>query len=154
MRPDRPPDESYDLGNITAFWIPVLRLVLWSARVYARRFGLGVLKWRVIAPLATLGTTSQIADMTMLDKGNVSREVHGLVERGLIERSAQDRRKRILFLTRRGKKLHDMIAIRSQSREIQLFEKFSEAKCEQFLAHLAELEVRAVTLLNATEETG
>ena len=92
--------------------------------------------------------------MTMLDKGNVSREVHGLVERGLIERSAQDRQKRILFLTRRGKKLHDMIAIRSQSREIQLFEKFSEAKCEQFLAHLAELEVRAVTLLNATEETG
>lgn len=155
MRPDPPPKDSYDLRRITAFRISILsnRLTLWSARVFAREFEISVLEWRVIAPLGALGaaTASQIADMTMLDKGNVSRTVRGLVERGLIERTAHssDRRKRILSLTRRGKKLHDMVAVRSRSRETQLFENFSEAKREQFLALLAELDVRALTLLKA-----
>ena len=156
----RPPAGTgrYDLGGITGFRISLLsnRLTLWAARAYGREFGVSVLEWRITASLGLLGraTASEIADLAVLDKSNVSRTVRRLLERGFVERSdhPDDSRKKVLSLTREGRAMHERVAKRSQERETLLFEGWSDRDRETFLALAKRLDARATELLETTRD--
>ncbi len=149
--------DAYDLTRVTAFRLAALsnRLTLWASRVYGREFGVSVLEWRVLAALRSLGTVTarDIAEFTVLDKSNVSRAVHRLTARGLIERGDHpaDGRSKVLSLTRNGTTLHDRIAVRSKQREEQMFHGFSASERKTFIALLDRFDARAETLLTTTE---
>ena len=89
----------------------------------------------------------------MLDKSNVSRAVHRLTRRGLVEQSGHpvDGRSRILTLTRAGRTLHGRISAHSRRRDEDLFRGFTESERESFAAFLTRLDERARILLRATE---
>lgn len=148
------------LGGVAAFRLSVLsnRLTLWAARTYGREFGIGVLEWRVLAALALLGsaTAREVADLTVLDKSNVSRAVRRLLDRGFVERAGHpaDGRMRILSLTPAGRALHDRVAVRSRERERRLFEGWDERDRERFRALVARVDARAAELLDETVGNG
>ena len=84
------------------------------AGAYARRFGIGVTEWRVIAVLGRYPALSanQVAARTAMDKVAVSRAVAGLLEAGLLRRRAHgaDRRRSVLELSARGYRVYDEVA--------------------------------------------
>ena len=151
-------DTGYDLARVTAYRLSALsnRLTLWSARVYRREFGTGVLEWRVLAILAELGPAMarDVAEFWVLDKSNVSRAVRRLTARGMIEQTSHpvDGRSRILTLTGRGRALHRRIAARSREREEALFKGFSTSERKKLATLLDRLDERARTLLTATDK--
>ena len=81
---------------------------------YARRFGIGVTEWRVIAVLGRYPGLSAgaVAARTAMDKVAVSRAVARLLERELVERDTHgdDRRRSVLALSRAGRRIYDEIA--------------------------------------------
>ena len=83
------------------------------ANAYARRFGLGVTEWRVIAVLGRYPGLSAngVAARTAMDKVAVSRTVARLLERGLLQRDMHDddRRRSVLELSREGYGIYDEV---------------------------------------------
>lgn len=83
------------------------------AGAYARRFGLGVTEWRVIAVLGRYPGLSAngVAARTAMDKVAVSRTVARLLERGLLQRDTHDddRRRSVLELSRDGYGIYDEV---------------------------------------------
>jgi DNA-binding MarR family transcriptional regulator len=83
------------------------------ANAYARRFGLGVTEWRVIAVLGRYPGLSAngVAARTAMDKVAVSRTVARLLERGLLQRDMHDddRRRSVLELSREGYSIYDEV---------------------------------------------
>src|SRR5579859_3877069 len=109
MKPIAPSDgydaEPLDLETFLPYRLSVLseRISNAIARVYAKRFGLSIPEWRLIAVLGRFGPLSAngVAGRTYMDKVRVSRAVQRLLDRGLIERAADtiDRRRSILQLS-------------------------------------------------------
>jgi DNA-binding MarR family transcriptional regulator len=83
------------------------------AGAYARRFGLGVTEWRVIAVLGRYPGLSAngVAARTAMDKVAVSRTVARLLERGLLQRDMHDddRRRSVLELSPDGYGIYDEV---------------------------------------------
>jgi len=67
--------------------------------VYSK-YGLGLLEWRVIATLGSFGELNgkQVGAHTGMHKTNVSRIVHGLIARNLIESNYRPRDQRAMYL--------------------------------------------------------
>ena len=84
------------------------------SKIYREKFGITNQQWRVIFALARQAncSASHIVHHAALDKVQVSRAVAGLIEKKLLERSADniDRRNSILNLTIEGWKVYDQIA--------------------------------------------
>lgn len=78
-------------------------------RMYARRHGINVAQWRVLAWLSHCDelTAKTICHYTNMDKARVSRAIQALEERGLIRRrpSSRDQRVHDLRLTPEGEGL-------------------------------------------------
>ena len=76
--------------------------------------GLNISQWRVMTAVADKEgrSASQVADMTPMDKGIVSRAVSTLVEKEMLERraSSTDGRLSLLYLTEAGKDLHQKLS--------------------------------------------
>jgi DNA-binding MarR family transcriptional regulator len=83
------------------------------ARHYARRFGIAIPEWRVLAVLGEFVqmTGKAIGQHTRMHKTKVSRAVSGVEKRGLVrgEVSPNDRREIILALTDEGTKVYHQI---------------------------------------------
>lgn len=81
--------------------------------LYTERFNITIPQWRAIAMLGerTELTATEIARQTVMDKVAVSRAVHALIERHLVERRAsqQDGRLAYLRLTEAGHKIYQEI---------------------------------------------
>ena len=79
----------------------------------SRRFGLNLGDWRVLSVIRALApvTLTDLVGELHLDKGQLSRSISNLVERGLVRQSAshQNRRRTPLELTAAGNRLHDRI---------------------------------------------
>ena len=105
-----------DLEHFLPYRLSVLsnRISQAIAARYARRFGIGVTEWRVIAVLGRYPGLSAgaVAARTAMDKVAVSRAVARLLERGLVERDTHgdDRRRSVLALSRNGQRIYDDIA--------------------------------------------
>jgi DNA-binding MarR family transcriptional regulator len=111
------------------------------AELYDREFGLSIWQWRVMAVTAdTPGiSATEIGQRTQMDKVAVSRAVAGLIEVGYLERrpSADDARRSLLFLTKAGRDVYDLIVPLALSEEERLVATLS-AKEQAELARLME----------------
>ena len=110
---------------------------------YARRFGLTVPEWRVIAVLARAPglSAAEVAARTAMDKVAVSRAVAGLARSGRVRRAqaTRDRRRSVLTLTTRGRSVYRRIVPLALAYERRLLETLSadeQAKFGELLARL------------------
>ena len=106
------------------------------AREYAKRFGLSIPEWRVIAIVGRSPGLSavEVAEQTFLDKVAVSRAVTKLIKSGRIDRqfADADRRRSILNLTEAGREVHDGVAKLALDFERQLLDGLDDSEIEQF----------------------
>jgi DNA-binding MarR family transcriptional regulator len=116
LDPDPAEPDLLDLETFLPYRLSVLsnRISNAIARVYARRFGLSIPEWRLIAVLGRFGPLSAngVAGRTYMDKVRVSRAVQRLLDRGLVERTtdAADRRRSILQLSPEGAAIRAEVA--------------------------------------------
>lgn len=120
------------------------------ARTYQSLFGLTIPEWRLIAVVAERGGVTQgaIGQRTRMDKVTVSRAAIALVERGLMARSDNpgDKRSHLLSLTEAGRELYAAIAPKALDLERRIFESFSAAEVEGFVAMLRRIDDAALAL--------
>ncbi|MDP9199694.1 MAG: MarR family winged helix-turn-helix transcriptional regulator [Pseudomonadota bacterium] len=144
--PDVP---ALDLEHFLPYRLSVLSNTVSSALAgaYARRFGLTIPQWRVIAVLArTPGlSAAAVAERTAMDKVAVSRAVTGLVRAGRVRRAlaAADRRRSVLSLTARGMLVYGRIIPLALAYERRLLAELSPAEQSQFDALLSRLQKRS-----------
>jgi DNA-binding MarR family transcriptional regulator len=121
------------------------------ARVYAKRFGLSIPEWRLIAVLGRFGPLSAngVAERTHMDKVRVSRAVQRLLDRGLIERAMDtaDRRRSILQLSPEGASIRAEVAPLALDIERRLLVPLSPADRADLDRVLALLEMSAASFL-------
>jgi DNA-binding MarR family transcriptional regulator len=107
--------------------------------------GLTLEQWRAIDLLAGGGQTmSAIADRVRLAPATLTRLIDRLVENNVIYRQidAIDRRRVLVFLSERGRALHDRVAVRIQREQQALAADLGEERAEllaDVLQQLADL---------------
>ena len=105
----------WELDRFLPYRLSVLsnRVSQTIAGAYARRFGLGITEWRVIAVLGRYPglSANAVAGRTAMDKVAVSRSVAKLLERGLLQRDIHDddRRRSVLVLSPDGYGIYDEV---------------------------------------------
>lgn len=106
------------------------------ASEYAKRFGLSIPEWRVIAIVGRMPGLSavEVAEQTFLDKVAVSRAVTKLIKAGRIDRqfADADRRRSILNLSEEGREVHDAVASLALDFEHNLLEGLDEDDIRHF----------------------
>lgn len=100
-----------------------------TALRFTRLFGVSLVEWRVIMRLAANPgiSTTQLSDRIGLNKGQVSRAVASLADRGLIrsEPHPSDTRKAVLSLTSEGDGLHQDMMVAGIARHAEFFDGIS-----------------------------
>lgn len=123
------------------------------ASTYARKFGLSIPEWRLIAVLHEdeSATQQDLVSRTMMDKVSVSRAARALSKRKLIDRGrdADDGRARRVSLTAAGRKLYRTISPAALTYERMLLAKFSPAEVRRFKTMLESLETIAIRSMGA-----
>lgn len=105
-----------DLEHFLPYRLSVLsnRISSNIARIYAKRYGLAVTEWRVMAVLGLYPDLSagEVAERTAMDKVAVSRAVARLLQRDFIQRDTHggDRRRSVLALSKLGFEVYDVVA--------------------------------------------
>jgi DNA-binding MarR family transcriptional regulator len=145
-------DELLVLEKFLPYRLSVLsnRLSTAIAESYARRFGLSIPEWRVMAVLALApgASAAEVAERTAMDKVAVSRAVNRLVSTGRAQRetAAGDRRRSVLGLTAEGRRVYRRIAPALRSFEAQLLAGFDARERQVLDGLLRRLEARALAL--------
>jgi DNA-binding MarR family transcriptional regulator len=121
------------------------------ARTYQALFGLKIPEWRIMAVVAENpdGLTQQdIVSRTGMDKVTVSRAAIALADRGLVERSRNDRdgRSRLLGLTADGRALYAAIAPKALALEDAILKDFTAAERETLMRLLARIDAATRSL--------
>lgn len=100
------------------------------SHVYARRFGLSIPEWRIVANLGRMGAlgAGDLAARSSLDKPKLTRALQRLEARGLVERTAvdADRRRAVLALTADGRRIFRAIGPVALAWEAELLAVLSE----------------------------
>lgn len=141
--PDSSQQPSLRLATFLPFRLSVLSNAVSQriAELYDREFGLSIWQWRVMAVTAdTPGiTATEIGQRTQMDKVAVSRAVAGLMEVGYLERrpSPEDARRSLLFVTRAGRDIYELIVPLALAEEERLVATLT-AKEQTELARLME----------------
>jgi DNA-binding MarR family transcriptional regulator len=111
---------------------------------YRKRFGIGVVEWRLIALLAVEDkiTANRICQVIGLDKSAVSRSLQALETAGRIsgEVDSKDARRYTIGLTAEGKALHDRVLKVALERERRLLSNFSSAEVDTLINLLGRLQ--------------
>ena len=120
------------------------------AGAYARRFGLTIPQWRIIAVLARSPglSAAAVAERTAMDKVAVSRALAGLTRTGRVRRALaqNDRRRSVLTLTARGREAYARIVPYALEYERRLMAELAPAEQTAFHAVLSRLQKRAVLI--------
>jgi DNA-binding MarR family transcriptional regulator len=121
-----------------------------SSRLYIRKFGIGVIEWRILGFLKSNGSASakNICQTLAIDKSAASRSIQELESKQLISVSPIDRRQRALSLTNKGRSLHDQVLPVALERERILLSLLAEKEREQLLRLLRKLRA-CITAINA-----
>ncbi len=117
------------------------------AGAYARRFGLSIPQWRVIAVLARNPglSAASVAERTAMDKVAVSRALAALVRTGRVRRTIarKDRRRSVLTLTARGREVYTRIVPYALEYERRLISELAPSEQSLLDAVLHRLQRRA-----------
>jgi DNA-binding MarR family transcriptional regulator len=144
-----PANGELDLGHFLPYRLSVLSNTVSSALAgaYARRFGLTIPQWRVVAVLARSPGLSAagVAERTAMDKVAVSRAVAGLTRSGRVRRvlAVSDRRRSVLTLTARGRAVYRRIVPLALAYERRLLAELSPTEQAQFDRLLGRLQKRS-----------
>jgi len=150
--PLQAPSRALALENFLPYRLSVLAQVVSESLhdLYAGRFGLSVTEWRVMAALGRFAplTASEVGQRIVMDKVAVSRAVARLLERGLVERTADhtDRRRAPLRLSARGRAVHARIVPLALEYEARLYTALSPEERRLFDALSDRLFVHAQVL--------
>ena len=131
-RPDGSEHATLDLEHFLPYRLSVLsnRVSQTIAGAYARRFGIGVTEWRVIAVVGRYPglSANAVAARTAMDKVAVSRAVARLLDRGLLQREmhGDDRRRSVLQLSEDGYRIYDEVVPLALDCERRLLEQLSD----------------------------
>jgi DNA-binding MarR family transcriptional regulator len=131
-KPDGSEHATLDLEHFLPYRLSVLsnRVSQTIAGAYARRFGIGVTEWRVIAVVGRYPglSANAVAARTAMDKVAVSRAVARLLDRGLLQREmhGDDRRRSVLQLSEDGYRIYDEVVPLALDCERRLLEKLSD----------------------------
>jgi DNA-binding MarR family transcriptional regulator len=124
-----------------------------AARVNQEAFDLDPREWRI---LGLLGTTSllslqALANEVAVDKSQASRIVTGLIERGLLQRSTNDKDGRSihLSLTVKGKNLYRKVFPQAVQRNETLLSVLNAKERKIFEEAVEKLSTQAVVMLTA-----
>lgn len=137
----------WELDRFLPYRLSVLsnRVSQTIAGAYARRFGLGITEWRVIAVLGRYPALSAngVAARTAMDKVAVSRAVARLLERGLLQRDIHDddRRRSVLELSADGYRIYDEVvpvALEYERRLLEPLDTDERAQLDRLLRKLHE----------------
>ena len=147
-----PASPALDLEHFLPYRLSVLSNTVSTALAgaYARRFGLSIPQWRVIAVLARNPgiSAAAVAERTAMDKVAVSRAVAGLARAGRVKRTLarSDRRRSVLVLTARGREVYMRIVPYALEYERRLLAELTPS--EQSVLHIvvARLQRRALLL--------
>lgn len=120
------------------------------ATIYSEQFGIGIPEWRV---LATLGetrtmTAKAIGEHAHMNKVKVSRAVTALEERGLVQRTTneKDLREAFLTLTAAGADIHAEIAPLALDYVAVLLEGLTRQERDDLLRLLQKVQARAAAM--------
>ena len=144
-----PANGKLDLEHFLPYRLSVLSNTVSSALAgaYARRFGLTIPQWRVVAVLARSPglAAATVAERTAMDKVAVSRAVAGLARSGRVRRvqAVADRRRSVLTLTARGRAVYRQIVPLALAYERRLLGELSPAEQVQFDRLLGRLQKRS-----------
>ena len=131
-KPDGSEHATLDLEHFLPYRLSVLsnRVSQTIAGAYARRFGIGVTEWRVIAVVGRYPglSANAVAARTAMDKVAVSRAVARLLDRGLLQREmhGDDRRRSVLQLSGDGYRIYDEVVPLALDCERRLLEQLSD----------------------------
>lgn len=106
-----------------------------ASRVYQEDYGLGSMDWRILVMLTREpgATVTRAADLIGIDKGAVSRSLHRLLKRGLVQQGElhANGRSRSWRLTGEGQALHARILAQALDRQRALFAGFQPEEVTQ-----------------------
>lgn len=135
--------EVLNLSCYATYFFTVLanKLSSGASRLYLKRFGIGIIEWRVMAMLAIEPriSSARISQVIGLDKASISRESRKLEEKGylLVGGDPANQRRKTLELTPLGYELHDEIIQVALERERRLLTDLSSEEVETLLSLLA-----------------
>lgn len=126
-----------------------------AAMRFQREQGLSLAQWRVLALIRTLQPVRlrDVAAYSEADKGQMSRLVSSLVDKGLIRRTAHagDARSAHLALTESGETVAAALTRSAHERDAALRAAFGPAEAQHFSNLLARLKAAAVALVDEEE---
>ncbi len=125
----------------------------WAETRYQDRFGLKLLEWRAMALLGGYAPQSlnALARGAGLEKSYASRTVAGLIKRGLVASSPDDRdgRGKLFALTRPGKSLYRKVFDDAVERSVAWLSVLSEKESAALMEMLERLTEQARSLESA-----
>lgn len=129
---ERRSQHALDLDNYVPACLTLLanKLSSSASALYRRRFGLGIVDWRIMGLLAIEPwiASGRIIEVIGLDKAAVSRSARFMIGKGLVECRFHggNQRRQYFALTQRGIDLHDEMAKVALEREKRLLAVFSQ----------------------------
>lgn len=127
-----------------------------SSAIYRRRFGVGMVEWRLMVLLARepWSTAARADEQIGMDKAAVSRSVRALERRGLVtlRPAAGDPRRREMALTRKGRALHDRMAAVALERERRLLGCLEPEEVDQLISLLERVHANLPTVDGSAED--
>ena len=148
---------SYDFRTLLTYRILVLSNTLGkgAARLYARRYGVPLAEWRLLAALMIAGPSSvnSLAAALGTDKGWISRTVTGLVNKELVKLSPDpdDARRFYIEPKAAGRALYNNILPAALARQRRLVSVLSSKEKSVLDELLMKLQVQAEALAEGTE---
>ena len=119
----QPLDNPIDLREMVTFRLLRIAAKLTQGFIqsYTAKFGIGLPEWRTLGMLGKFGPlpSIRIAELAEMDRASISRAVAWLEKRDMVRRldDPGHQRRKIVAMTRAGKRLHDRICVHAQQRQ-------------------------------------
>lgn len=145
-------------GLVTMRMIILFGLMRRSGAVTQRhRFNLSETEWRIMAQVGEFAPLSLngLAELLLLDRGQLSRTVKGMVERGLLSRERRPGGPEIeIDLTKEGRELHSRMVERAVERDRELVEGIPEEDLNTLRRVVDAMIARAEAIMDGEREPG
>lgn len=144
-------------GLVTMRMIILFGLMRRSGAITQRhQFNLSETEWRIMAQVGEFAPLSLngLAELLLLDRGQLSRTVKGMVERGLLSRERKPGGPEIeIDLTKEGRELHARMVERAVERDRVLVEGIPEKDLQTFRRVIDTMIARAEAIMDGQSQS-